>query len=261
MFRRILGRHQREDPESEAAPHNSILEIFDQAAANIAFPMLDNGYVYLAATRLSLHRSANDWVLSFEVFGFSPRSGVPDLSVWSLGSRLDGRKTPGDFANRAWYERYLAVHPHDESAFFFPVDGDWQDESDREFVRDGSAVVQIRGRGVALPSRNDYARNGIVLEDQDKIHTFEVCRYLAAIARDEVLATPEERRVHVPAGLDEILLLDDWHHPDTAGGQRPSETAAFRSIAEVITTGDVRAYDASEPANTHWSNWPLGGAL
>ena len=56
--------------------------------------MLDNGYVYLAATRLSLHRSAADWALVFEIFGHSPRGLTPDLSIWSFGSRLVGRKTP-----------------------------------------------------------------------------------------------------------------------------------------------------------------------
>ena len=56
-------------------------------------------------------------------------------------------------------------------------------------------------------------------------------------------------------------MLDDWHHPDTVTGEVTSATAAFRSIARVLVEGDIALYEASEPGNTHWSNWPDGGTL
>jgi hypothetical protein len=40
----------------------AILRILDDASRAFAFPCLDNGYVYLAATRLSLFRSPDDWL-------------------------------------------------------------------------------------------------------------------------------------------------------------------------------------------------------
>ena len=46
-----------------------ILSILDRCCDMFAFPMLDNGYWYLAATRLSLYRSATDWAMVIEVFG------------------------------------------------------------------------------------------------------------------------------------------------------------------------------------------------
>jgi len=57
-------------------PHDAghILTILDACCHSATFPMLDNGYVYLAASRLSLHRSTTDWALVIEVFGFSPRA-------------------------------------------------------------------------------------------------------------------------------------------------------------------------------------------
>ena len=39
---------------------DKILQVFDGCCESYTFPMLDNGYVYLAATRLSLHRSPSD---------------------------------------------------------------------------------------------------------------------------------------------------------------------------------------------------------
>ncbi len=51
---------------------DEILRILDDCGGAFTFPALDNGYVYLAGTRLSLHRSPEDWALVIEVFGFSP---------------------------------------------------------------------------------------------------------------------------------------------------------------------------------------------
>lgn len=223
--------------------------------------MLDNGYLYLAAARLSLHRSDTEWALVFEIFGFSPRSGAPDISVWSFGSRLANRKTQADFVNEDGYRNYLRVHAHDDAAFFYPLGEGWQHRDDLELVTRDAASLTARGKEIAMPGRDGLRRLGIQPTDPDHLRTFEVCRYVAAIERELVLATHGERRIHVPPDLEEILVLDDWHHPDTVTGQVASETAAFRSIAEVLATGDVGAYDPSEPGNTHWSNWPDGGSL
>jgi hypothetical protein len=40
--------------------------------------MLDNGYVYLAGTKLSAYRDDNWWVLIIEIIGFSYREGGHD---------------------------------------------------------------------------------------------------------------------------------------------------------------------------------------
>lgn len=42
------------------------------------FPMLDNGYFYLAATRMSLYRSPEDWALVIEVLV------IGDVSLYRL---------------------------------------------------------------------------------------------------------------------------------------------------------------------------------
>ena len=55
-----------------------ILATLDRACDAYTFPMLDNGYVYLAATRLTLHRSETDWAVATEVFELQ---GNPDLTL------------------------------------------------------------------------------------------------------------------------------------------------------------------------------------
>jgi hypothetical protein len=79
---------------------NQILKILDDCCKALTFPAMDNGYVYLAASRLALFRSEKGWAVVIEVFGFSPGAGIPDSSVYTFGSRLHNRKTPEQYVNR-----------------------------------------------------------------------------------------------------------------------------------------------------------------
>lgn len=241
---------------------DEILQVFDGCSEHYTFPMLDNGYVYLAATRLSLHRSASDWALVIEVFGFSPRTGLPDIHVYTFGSSLRDRDNVDDFVSKKAYANYLKSNPHNESRFFSPIaEGPWQDPESGEEVAEGASSVLLRNRSIAIPSPAQFAKFGIELEDEPRIQTFELCRFLAEAQRSDVLATPDERRVSVPLELEEIMVLDEWNHPDIIAEDLPSASKTFRELAEVLVSGDVTKYRPDAPANTHWSNWPEGGLL
>jgi hypothetical protein len=240
-----------------------ILEALDACCDAFTFPMLDNGYVYLAATRLSLHRSADDWALAIEVFGFSPRGGVPDIHVHTFGSRLHARDTVDNYVTRDAYENHLSSNPHNDSRFYYPIaEGPWQDEETSELVAETATEVVLRGKAIAIPPLAVFAEHGIELEEAPRIQTFELTRLLAATHRDDVLAAPTERRVSVGPELREILVLDEWHHPDVADdAERPSGSDTFRQLANVLVTGDVDAYRPTVEPNTHWRNWPDAGSL
>jgi len=181
------------------ASARNILTILDRCCDGFTFPMLDNGYVYLAATRLSLFRSHADWALVIEVFGFSPRAGIPDTYIYTFGSRMQNRPTADQYVTAEAYQNYLANNPNNESHSIYPIDeGEWQDQEDREIVRTGATTIAIRGNPVPLPTREDFERNGIHLEEPPTIFVFETCRYLAAFHRDSLLATDSERRYNVP---------------------------------------------------------------
>lgn len=241
---------------------SAVMGVLDNCAKAFTFPALDNGYVYLAAARLSAFRSPSAWWLVVEVFGFSPRASLPDLHIYSFSNQLRRTRTAGDFVTRDAWERYLSNNPNNESVFFEPVhDGDWIDPEDTEHLATGARQVVIRGNAIGLPASIEYAHHGIELAELPHIAVYELCRYLASVARDQVLATPEERRTCVAPDAHELLVLDEWHHPDIVGGQLPSQTETFRQIAEVLTTGDVARYRPTEAANTHWRHWPEGGTL
>lgn len=236
-----------------------ILAVLDDCAGNYSFPMLDNGYIYLAATRLSLFRSDTDWAITTEVFGFSPRSGVPDLCIGAFASSLTNRKQPKDYVTPEAHKAYLERQPHDEMLIINHIeDGDWMD--DEGFPKIAANVI-LRGSPVLPPPITDYERHGIELEDPSSPQVFELCRWLAATQRDVILATETEQRHHLPNSLIKIMQLDEWHHPDLVAGELPSETETFRQLAEVLVSGDLSHYKPSELPNTHWSNWPDGGTL
>lgn len=244
-------------------PHDpaKILDVLDQCASDFFFPMLDNGYVYLAATRLSVFHSEADWAIVVEVFGFSPRSGIPDIHVYTFGSRLANRKSKSDFVSELAYDRYIESNPNNESRFYFPIDGDYQDKDNDEVLSMNARDFNLRGSQMPIPSRTDYATRGIMLEDSERIFVFEFCRLIAKEHREEILASLIERRMNVESQLKLVLQLEEWHHPDLAASENPSSTECFQQIAKVAATGDANFYRPMEEPNTHWINWPDGGTL
>jgi hypothetical protein len=195
-----------------------------------------------------------------EVFGFSPRAGLPDVHIYTFASTLYNRDRAEKYVSPETYENYLRNNPHNDSRFVFPIeDGQWMDDDMPEHVAEAGMVV-LRGCSIELPPPESYAQRGIRLE-RDRPAIFELCRYLAEIRRDDVLATPVEQRISVLPYMEQILQLEKWHHPDVVAEELPSQVASFQSLAEVLVTGNSADYRAHEPPNTHWKHWPDGGTL
>jgi hypothetical protein len=239
-----------------------ILGVLDGAAEAFVLPMLDNGYVYLAATRLSLFRSPEDWAIVMEVFGYSPRAGLPDLGIWTFASRLRDRSPPEQHGSSGARDAPLRQQSKDDARFFWPIQpGPWQDAESDGLVAEEVTQVLLRDHAVDVPSPNDMAALGIELSERPRLCVFELCRFLAATYREQVLATAAERSVSVPAGVAEMLRLDEWNHPDLAASEVPSRHETFAQLARVLETGDVGEYRPTREPNTHWRHWPDGGTL
>lgn len=240
-----------------------ILSVLDLCCDVFTFPMLDNGYVYLAATRLALYRSQTDWAMVIEVFGYSPRAGIPDTHTHTFASCLQNRKTAEDYVSEKAFNDYLRNNPYNQYHSVYPIEeGPWIDDEDGDLVAANAKHVELRGRPRPLPTLDEYARHGIELEDKSSARVWELCRYLAALHRDEVLATADERRNNVPPELNQILQLEEWHHPNVVDDKdRPSGSETFQQLAQVLATGNVDLYRPSHAPNTHWKNWPDGGTL
>ena len=129
-----------------------ILSVLDQCCANFTFPMLDNGYVYLAATRLSLYRSEIDWGMVIEVFGYSRHAGLPDTHIHTFASGLHNRESRDKYKSLEAYNNYLANNPNNDFRFVFPIsEGDWQDPSDCDLIAENAREVVVRGQSAKAP--------------------------------------------------------------------------------------------------------------
>lgn len=254
MFK-VFSRRSQQDLSSKV-----ILRALDRSAERFVFPMLDNGFIYLAASRLSLFRSDHHWAMVFEIFGFSPRAGDPDLSISTIASKLHNRDKLSSYVSEEAYQAYLDKNPNNEMRTFWPISNhDWIDKDEPERVASRSRI-RLRDEEIDAPDRTAYMSANIDIET-DKPAVFELCRYLAHIRRDQVLATYAERRISIGPEMQKLMTLDEWHHPDLAGGQLPSQTETFRQLASVLEQGDPSLYTAPEVANNHWENWPEGGVL
>ncbi|MEO8552945.1 MAG: hypothetical protein ABI678_23380, partial [Kofleriaceae bacterium] len=194
-----------------------------------------------------------------EVFGFSPRVGSPDLAIVTFASELYERDPATSYVNADAYRGYLRNHPRDDYRNVFPIAGD--DWIDDELVSEESTELVLRATPFALPARPEYAAVGIELVDAKRVHVYEACRYIAAVRRDEILATAAEQRVSILPGMQKLLQLEEWHHPDLVADERPSHVESFQQLAGVLAAGDTSLYRPTAPPNTHWRNWPDGGTL
>jgi hypothetical protein len=237
-----------------------ILEILDSCAEEFTFPVLDNGYVYLAATRMSIFGNNSDWAIVIEVFGFSPRSGDPDVQIYTFSSNLYERYSLEKYVSEDAYRNYLENNPFNESRFIYPIDNsEWVDEEDQENLSI-NGICLLRGKEISFPPISHYEQLGINLEEDVPL-TFEFCRFLAENYRELVLSTQKELRVSVLPSMDLLLQLDDWEHPDISDGELPSSSEDFIQIANALAKGSFESFKASGKKNTHWRNWPEAGTL
>ncbi|MHA7854831.1 DUF7003 family protein [Marinobacter shengliensis] len=239
---------------------SEVLEVLDECARAFTFPALDNGYVYPAKTRLSAYSSNMDWALVIEVFGFSPRSGCPDVQLYTFSNQVRRSRDSQSFVNEEAFSSYIRSNPYNESSFVYPIYNEsWIDEDDGETAIE-SEFIDLRGTELKVPTTAELASVGIQAEEESPL-VFEVCRWLAEKAPSLVLATEQEKQANLPAGVVKQLEVEEWNHPDITGEELPSQKETFQQIASVLITGRVSAYQPSEEPNTHWSNWPEAGTL
>ncbi|TWV93323.1 DUF7003 family protein [Chitinophaga pinensis] len=228
-----------------------ILAQLDAYAEKFEFPMLDNGYVYLADSRLSVYGDKERWVLLVELVGYNYRAGGHngiENCLYFFGNCLP---FPPGIQN---FNFLLATDDSEDGPTFHPEDRD----------RLHPEAVSMLLNGEKIPVSQDsayYNARGVELKDATAIRIWELLRALIVDHKEGFLAQEEEIRVRIPKDLPLILRLDEWHHNDLAGEEMPSAVETFQLIAKMLETGDPACYQPVKAANNHWKNWPAGGNL
>jgi hypothetical protein len=217
-----------------------ILHKLDESAKNYNFPMLNNAYLYYARIRLSAYRSNSEWLIIFQELAFSEMHGlinansaygnkidVPTMDALTIASTVSGKPIIDDQGN-CLIDKY-------------------------------GFELNVRGKVIKMsPSEEDYQRAGISTQSSEP-DCILILRLLAFLRPEDFFMSDKELldiwgRNNV--GLEKFLQLEDWHHPNIAGDELPSQSQCFQSLARAIARDDRNLYYCpQEVFNTHWTNW------
>lgn len=231
------------------------------------FMDLEHGYFHTANSRLTLYADGVHWAIVFEKNGYANRGGRIEFELNYFGNCLRTLDRAGADDRYVCNAKYVTL-----------ADGEALQAiaSDFEQVSLDASRVIVRGQSVPLPpAMAGFARWIPDIEDDKgfpgRPNFCDLARYLAFEHADLCRATDAEKRMCLPPDLPHLMMIDAWHHrsyhhyrngtDDELIGDAPSTYETFPLIAEVLAARDPSRFRPTLPANNHWSNWPVAGAL
>lgn len=228
-----------------------ILAQLDMCNSEYTFPMLDNGYVYPAGTKLTAYRDDKRWAIIIEVIGFSYRGGGHN----GISNCLHIYGNCLQYGPGTRNENFIHLTDDANNCTTF-------DDEEYFYLNPKCTAFTLRGQTLPLyQDRELYKNYGIEIEDSERINAFEFLRLLDALHHDKLVATENEIKDRIPNDLTKFIELRDWFHPDVVNKELPSKSETFIQIAKVLETGNADFYKPTNDPNTSWKNWPDGGTL
>lgn len=228
-----------------------ILRQLDTEAESYVFPMLDNGYYYHGDQKLTIFRDKKRWAILLEVLAYN--------------NHLDGLEGITTIANV--FGNCLTAWNDNDNFNYFASDSKTEafiyDENDYPSKLNSlNKTIKVKEVEIIIDfNKEHYKSKNITFEYNDKITPWEFMRALIPEYSDLFWLNREDISNKIPSDLPILMVLNNWHHPDLADEEKPSDTETFNQLADVIFTGNKTLYNTSEKNNTHWTNWPEGGAL
>jgi hypothetical protein len=222
-----------------------ILTEMDKHAAEFDFPVLDNAYIEFGAARLTVFLGPRDWLIVFEVLGFSVREIEFVDDLYAFGSCVE---------RQGFIAEEIPISSAPERPLFDPITNepvaDWNSWS-----------IRLRGETLSFsPTREEYERAGIMV-DRPKgpgtISEIEVLRFLInRFGAQQLMLDDQAILDHFPrcSKMSKFIQTIQWHHPDVAGGEKPSETISMRSLLQAMTDQNASIFDCAA-TNTFWQSW------
>lgn len=193
-----------------------ILEFLDRRFDAFDMPCFDNVNIDYISSRLLAFRDDNRWLILFNSIAWWPASDGLMTILQCVGNCVQ---------EKARFKSLMTGIEHLDAYH-----------------------VTVRGKSIPLSKLNIISRPDLFSE-----HVPNIVIALLENYREELLANREEYGKFIPAGLTEVLCLDEWHHPDW--NCLPSQTESFPLIAEVLFTGNPDLYKPPTNPNTDWRFW------
>ncbi len=224
---------------------NNIFEDLDKHASEFNFPILDNAYIKFAAARLTAFRGSQDWLVVFEVLGFSEREVAFINDIYAYGSCVDRAGLVGEESPiRSSPEQPLFDAETNEGI------ADWRHWT----ARVGDDEMSFS------PTRNDYAEASIAINREPgrgSLSEIELLRFLFHRLGETRLFLPDNAllsRFPKCKGLAKFIQTTQWQHPDVAAGEKPSMNVSIHSLVEALSQRTPSLFNHGHP-NTHWKLW------
>ena len=222
-----------------------ILRDLDKHASEFNFPMLDNAYVEFAAARLSAFQSDKDWLIVFEVLGFSTREAQFVDDLYAFGSCVEKEGVVGEeIPIRASLKEPLSDAETNECI------ADWSHWS----IRVGNEEISFS------PTRAEYAEVGIVINQEPgrgSLSEIELLRFLIhRLGKERFFLSDKDllRRFPLCKNPRKFVQTTQWEHPDIANEEKPSKNISIRSLVEALSKKNPSLFDQGL-SNTHWTYW------
>jgi uncharacterized protein DUF7003 len=142
------------------------------------------------------------------------------------------------------------------------------------FLLTVTALGNCLERLTLIGSRNQFTYNAEFITLIEGERLTEATQHFASAATSTptcVRATDAEKRRYLPAGIPELMKINEWYHrswyyghgftnPGPVG-DAPSSYETYRLIAEVLANRDPSRYRPTLKPNSHWSHWPHAGSM
>lgn len=225
-------------------PKRILLDL-DKHAQEFNFPVLDNSYVEFAAARLTAFRNDGQWLIVFEVVGFSTREVEFVDDLYGYGSCCQ---------RQGFIAEEIPVLSRPEQPLF--------DGETNECIANWSGwSIKLGKETISFtPTIDEYAQAGIVIDrspGRGTLSEIELLRFLVyRLGKDRFFMSDAEILKYFPECIDlkKFLQTTQWEHPDIAREGKPSESVSIRSLVEALSQGNPSLFDEGIP-NTHWSYW------
>jgi hypothetical protein len=221
------------------------LKDLDKHATEFNFPVLDNAYIEFAAARLSAFQGGKDWLIVFEVLGFSTREVEFVDDLYAYGSCVEK-------------EGFIGAEPPLTSSRKLPL----FDAETNQCIADWSRwAIRVGDEEMSFsPTPEEYAEAGIIIDrnpGKGTLSEIELLRFLVhRLGEQRLLMSDQAVLSHFPncKNLSKLIQTTQWQHPDVANEERPSENVSIRSLLEALAE---RKFDLFDPGNinTYWKFW------
>jgi hypothetical protein len=199
--RKHSQRQQRSSTKSNDMNTVQILKDLDKHASEFNFPVLDNAYIEFAAARLSAFQSVKDWLIVFEVLGFSTREVEFVDDLYAFGSCVEKEEVVGE-------EIPISASPK----------GPLFDAETNECIADWSHwSIRVGNEEISFsPTRAEYAEAGIVIDREPgrgSLSEIELLRFLVhRLGKERFFMSDEGLLSHFPMckDLKKFVQTTQW---------------------------------------------------